>query len=493
MMSGAQREGEQIALAQQDQITLVQEQLFKIETHAAILAVESQDQADDLAALERQMADLWALSGVPAPTEAEIMAAEPSVAIEVTETEVAIIQAQIPDLSASFSIPTGDGDWATFVQETHTYINTRGIDIERDPFQQLLKPHQIANVHRRFQADFGAAPWDRWDSAAVATAVLVGTLVDYFIVATPLGGDFKGQKDQRGSLVTAWLRELSEAIYDDETPKNGLEQWLHELVERAEDAAKVPYDISINSKEDGINISGLRPAMHRVMSPGHDPILGLVFGVIDILRNTCTLIDDKGVINVIERSGEATTTDPLEALVTVLLHMFSDVFTSTGLPAPFMSVLQTLNIDSGISLKEDGPSVTVTNVVRYMYAHGYDLRHFATTTLSPAIAELLIRSFHAVRGLGSDSEVDVAGIGGRMKLAKMLALSHGLLASTNIMKTALYGWNPTAFNFAQFMVFGNSLFGMLKVAQERDDLISDRLTSGWEQLMAQTAVGQTAG
>ena len=92
----------------------------------------------------------------------------------------------------------------------------------------------------------------------------------------------------------------------------------------------------------------------------------------------------------------------------------------------------------------------VRDVARYMYSNGYDLRHFVTMAISPAIAEVILCAYHGVRACAAGPEPREGGIPDRLKREQMLALTHGLLGSANILKTALYGWNPMEINLAQF-------------------------------------------
>ena len=72
-----------------------------------------------------------------------------------------------------------------------------------------------------------------------------------------------------------------------------------------------------------------------------------------------------------------------------------------------------------------------------------------------------------------------AGIPDRLKREQMLALTHGLLASANILKTALYGWNPMAINLAQFQTLARRMLSLVKLAAERDRLVQQGLDDGW--------------
>lgn len=394
------------------------------------------------------------------------------------ELDAAIIR-RWPDLSPGVAIPDFGGDWKSYSREVEKYVKEHGIDIDTDPLVQLLSADRAATICRRFDQDFGPTPWDRWDVAAVGITVVAGALLDYFLVATP-GAAFKGEP-QRGSPVTAWLKEQSEKLAPiksgDDFSRNAFQEWAAGLTKKAEKWAKVPYDV-VSPKLD------LTPNTHRLAAIGHDPVLGIVFGAKDILCHTCTFIDSKGAWRVIPGPAYAER-GVLEALATVVIHGFSDAFTSKGLPPPFLSALQTLNVDSGFALREGGDTVSVPNLIRYMYSNGYDLRHFATMAVVPAVAELFIRIYHFLRtrepaeGLGKD------GIRGRLKLSQMLALTHGLLASGNLVKTALYGWNPTALNMAEFLALGKQMISLVKLSSERDALIQEELAKGWEALLAE--------
>ncbi len=229
---------------------------------------------------------------------------------------------------------------------------------------------------------------------------------------------------------------------------------------------------------------GLTPNVHRLSSLGHDPLLGLVFGTRDIICGSCTFIDKSGRWQVLKGTGDAASPNIIEALLKVVVHGFSDVFTTQGLPPPFLAPLQLVSVKPGITLKEGGSPVAVRDIARYMYSNGYDLRHFMTTAISPAIAELVIHTYHTLR-IRRETTAGAArsDIADKMKLAQMLALTHALLGSANIMKTALYGWNPTAINIAQFVALAQRMLSMLKLSAERDRLVQEHLDARWKSAL----------
>ena len=77
----------------------------------------------------------------------------------------------------------------------------------------------------------------------------------------------------------------------------------------------------------------------------------------------------------------------------------------------------------------------------------------------------------------------VSGCGKALRLG---LLTHGLLAPSNILKTALYGWNPTALNVAQFAALAKQMLSLMKLSAERNNLIQDQLATGWESLLSES-------
>ena len=455
MKESVRKQAERAALAQRFQLEALHLALQSLDGELSALESETAIQSDELSLLDELVAQLYAEAGMARP---------PGPAQPGTRT---LADDDLPDHPRpSF-------------RNVDRHIADHGIEITPDPLARLLPPHRAAEVQRRFHADFGRAPWDRWDYGAIALAVLVGALTDYLLVATP-GGSFKGEP-QRGSPLTAWMKEQSKKLApmsgSDGIERNALQQCIARLTTAAEKWAKVPYDV-VSPK------LGLTPNVHRLASLGHDPLLGLVFGVGDILSGTCTFIDKSGRWQVIDHPGHDGSSNPLEALVKVVVHGFSDVFTPQGLPPPFMASFQLVSARSGFTLKEGGDTVSVRDVTRYMYANGYDLRHFMTTRISPAIAEVILSAYHGVRALAAGQGPEQASLPDQLKHGQMRALTHGLLASANVLKTALYGWNPMAINLAQFQTLAKRMLSLAKLSTERDRRVQQRLEDGWQALHA---------
>lgn len=382
---------------------------------------------------------------------------------------------------AGYVTPNEEDDWPTFIARATSYLNHNGIKADQAPLMQLLPPGLGADIWRDYKKTYCAAPWDPLDYGVVAVSVLAGALVDFFLVATP-NGSFQGEP-QRQSPLTKWMKEESKKLAPirsgDNIKRNAFEAWIAKLTTAAEKWAKVPYDV-VSPKD------GLTPNVHRLASLGHDPILGLVFGVLDIMSGRCTFINGRGAWDTIQNvPGHAPTANVPMAIAKVIVHWFSDVFTTQGLPAPLLSQLQLIGFDSGFVLKKGGESVSVRDLSRYMYSNGYDLRHFATAAIVPGVAELIHWVYHGLRAYGESDKPGKADMAQRLKREQMLLLTHALLSSANVLKTALYGWNPMALNLAQYMALATRMMTLVKLTWHRDRQVQDRLIRDWEDLHAQ--------
>ena len=118
-------------------------------------------------------------------------------------------------------------------------------------------------------------------------------------------------------------------------------------ISQLEDEFWVPYDAS-TSRKLAEKVAGLGPRSHRFQPLGHDPVLGFIFGVQDIMKGRFSAIDKNGKLIVQAIPGAPSGIGLFEAFATQLGHLKSDIATAAGLPAPFMPLFQFLqfgNID----------------------------------------------------------------------------------------------------------------------------------------------------
>lgn len=288
-------------------------------------------------------------------------------------------------------------------------------------------------------------------------AGMVATLLDIFLVRIPADTNFLG-KLQPGSPLTKWLKENSESIHDN-------------FLKRFEGVAKVPYD---DSMERLTGVEGLSPKVHRLMSLGHDPILGFIFGVSDIMRGTGTFIDKHGDVRILIKTPHQE--GLIEAFLKVFFHLLSDVCTSAGIPPPFFTLLQLVKAKSPFVLGASGEKVSWTDVARYMYTHGYDLRHFATMGVVPASVEMIIRGWWLCRNFENKEEAELA----RVKMTSMLMVGHTIATSGNLLKTGvIFGMNPLALNWAEILTLFPVTMNWIKESAKRNHAIRKSLDAEW--------------
>jgi hypothetical protein len=157
----------------------------------------------------------------------------------------------------------------------------------------------------------------------------------------------------------------------------------------------------------------------------------------------------------------------------------SDVCTSAGLPPPFLTLPQLVKTKSPFVLGPSGERVSWTNVARYMYTHGYDLRHFATMGIVPATVEMVIRGWWLCRHFEDKEQAELA----KAKLTSMLMLGHAIAASGNLLKTgAIYGVNPLALNWTLMLRLFPVTLSWIRETAKRDRTIRDELDVGWTNL-----------
>ncbi len=331
-----------------------------------------------------------------------------------------------------------------------------------DAMDALVTPEMVEQMEQ--ESLVTQLRWNRFDVAAVGSAGVLGALVDFFLVGLPSGASV--------GPLTLWLKQY------DVRDKAGRSDALALIARRLETVCKVPFD-TLRADEA---IAGMCGHTHRFQTLGHDPVLGLVFGVLDILRGTVTgfsydkLSGHHQLIHLASPSGEVTHS-LTEAFLRQLGHLLSDVATPAGLPAPMMTLLQAFNTG------EFGPEKrSLGEVARWMYTKGYDLRHFLVSGLGPGTVEAILRGLLLLR-----EAVEGAPALESLKFERMRTTAHALAALGNAGRLSLTGGNPLAFNQAQWMVFFKLLGPVM-----RDHLLQDELAlahqravnrKGWDELV----------
>ena len=203
-------------------------------------------------------------------------------------------------------------------------------------FTDILTPNEIAQAEARIgvlRGDFDALNHlDALDWTISGVAGVLAALVDVFLIQMPRHPGFLGGKAAGGGPLANWVRERVNSTL---SPQE---------IAQLEKANWTPYDAATSAGLE-VKVAGLGPGSHRFQSLGHDPLLGFLFGVNDILRGTFTAIDKNGklIVQPVAIEDPAILTMNLfEAIGRVFGHLLSDVATPAGLPVPLMPLAQFL-------------------------------------------------------------------------------------------------------------------------------------------------------
>lgn len=273
----------------------------------------------------------------------------------------------------------------------------------------------------------------------------IATLVDFIVVKIPKTTAIKidgKMVEKSGSPLTGFFRTIG-VDQDDNAKKwvTTLETWF-----------KVPYDKSIDS-----DIKGMCPRTHRLHSLAHDPSpLGFLWGIKDIVQGTFSFVDRDGLLGVQKVADVAGFLEAISAPVKWLGHLISDIYTSAGVPILGWTYLQAFQFGSLGDKKR-----TISDLARYMYVNGYDMRHLVTMSVSQAAIEVIIRIYHFLVNEGPEkkkfyeltSEREYGQIKNDIKLRRMLYLATSVAAVGNVGKIVAYGGNPLAINIVTWEEF----------------------------------------
>ena len=325
---------------------------------------------------------------------------------------------------------------------------------EDDGLDNLLTQSDRDEIDRRLASlneEFAAR--HRLDKFDVGIAVMSGILaaaVDMFLVGVPARTHEQGLRAQ--PLENYVRDQFKKWLPEDEMKKLS-----------ATSEAKVPYDAQYNAGFTETWVEGLCPTMHRLYSLGHDPLLGFVVGVRDILNGTITTVDKTGnvVVQQIGRYTDRKASTVAEALIRQFIHLKTDVNTAMGLPAPLMGLFNIMQFGELGTEKQ-----TVAEIVQGMYYEGYDFEHFCAQSIPTMLAELAVRTSYFSKRIheGHSVKESIPFSKNRErhpKLATMLFLAHSVAAGIDAGRI-YFSKNPMELSYPEMATFAVYAMGQLK-------------------------------
>lgn len=336
--------------------------------------------------------------------------------------------------------------WDECCAEAEKHVGT-GCELESLFTEEELRNNELAI--RQLNEEFNAVHrLDAFDISIAALAGLVGATVDILLVGIPQ----KTPDGLKGGPLSNYVRDY----FDKKFPEEEMQKLANSKV------SKVPYDAQDN-RHTTICVEGLSAYYHRLLQLGHDPLLGFVFGVADILSGRMTTIDKAGniVSQVMENYADRKESDIFAALAKQVIHFKSDVTTSMGLPVPLMSLFNLFQFGS-IGEEEQ----TIAEIVQGMYYEGYDFIHFCSMSIPAMLVEVIVRLGYAIKRIKEGQRVkDSIPLSlnreKHPKLATMLFIAHAGATAANAGKV-YFTQNPVAINYPQWIAFAKYSYSQLK-------------------------------
>lgn len=338
-------------------------------------------------------------------------------------------------------------------EELITEVDENGHD--KLDISLILSAEEISGVKNsldQLRGDFKALNrLDKIDWAIAGLTGVTSALVDILLIQMPKRPGFLGEKAVKGGPLSNYIKEtISNSLTNKEIRTLEQNNW-------------VPYDSS-HSKSLAEKVDGLGPRTHRFQTLGHDPILGFIFGVRDILHSEMTSIDKNGKLIIQSINSEEKNIlgmNIFEAIVRVFGHLKSDICTKSGIPAPLMPLIQLLQIGEFGKQK-----YTIGQISRSMYASGYDFSHFLSMSIPVLIIEVLVRILYLIKNLNSGKSltesipIDTL-TNKKPKLQTMLFTAHLFATTANAGKVYLTQ-SPLAINYPQWIIFAKYSFKQIK-------------------------------
>ena len=364
--------------------------------------------------------------------------------------------------------------WEGLCEEAEAVVGT-SCELESIFTEDELKSNELA-IQKLYEEYNQLHKLDKIDVSISAIAAIVGAAVDILLVGIPQKGS---DGVEAGSLSNFIRKKFEEAF-----PEEEMQSLANSKV------SKVPFDAQDN-RNTSIRVEGLSAYYHRLLSLGHDPLLGFVVGVFDILNGRMTTIDKTGKFTsqVMKNYMDRKESNIFEAIAKQLIHFKSDITTSMGLPVPLMGLFNLFQFGSIGEYEQ-----TVAEIVQGMYYEGYDFIHFCSMSIPVMIIEVIVRISYAIKRIKEGNSVRDSipfslDRNRHPKLATMLFIAHSGATAINAGKIA-FTQNPMAINYPQWIAFAKYSYMQLKWAvmgkpKAREAYISGKLEDSWKELEAE--------
>lgn len=332
--------------------------------------------------------------------------------------------------------------------------------VEPAGLADILNIEDFAEIERRVGAhvvDFNRRyGLDGWDYAIACSCGLFAAMLDLLCIRAPMNPTVAFTQEVDGIINKAVQKAFNTVLAPELSKALSMQAPIG-----APDSSTVSNLLAAPAK-------ALNPINHRLRSVAHDPILGFIFGVLDMQNGTCTTVVDGNILRIPSTKGP-TEGNIFQLLGRMLGHLLSDVNAPSGngnrgmgLPAPFMGLLRMLE---SIPINDSN----FGRQIEWMYVNGYDFRQFTVSSAPMAIMEVLLRAFYVAKQIKCHDVPFCEGmletIPGQLspRFRMILAIAYGTSSAVNAGKMLITG-NILNANYASWMGLAWNGFHSLKWA-----------------------------
>ena len=368
-------------------------------------------------------------------------------------------------------------EWDDILRQANEHIKTP-VSLEDIMSESEIKEafEELDEINKQFSRKTSIINKTDLSFLAIATALQVAKSLIFPYVAEKFnyGKSFDKSKrlDHNDKSIEEAKRKANDDFRDKNLEKHKAGHWINILYQTP------AYDITKGSKDLGINMGG---AYHRVHTLGHDPILGWIFGTMNILTDVITLSNfqsyrvtrnpmkitpeyvSMGVM--FNESYEIIKDDYLNlpaAIFAQAQHLKSDKYTKLGLPVPILSSIN----------EQFASKLYKNNYDSICFAR--DLKIVGASFVVSKVFDIIISLIHGL--FRSEDELkDIYEV----KTRKILLISNSIASTSTIINAGITS-NPKNLDIGSLLNTITHLFTdvrfILKIKKEFiESEIADRL------------------
>jgi len=352
------------------------------------------------------------------------------------------------------TIEVTEGDWKKYLENIQFYANKHNIDLEEDPFEELLSEEDKQIIAKRLSDDYSLtkANCDKYDYMIAAFCGVVAGVIDVFFVGMPGNsklGNWTDKKVDEFIVNIARIKKRSPFIGENK---------VADAISYLESKYKVNYDQ--NTGKAAGELLGMSTRNHHIKSLGHSPsLIGLLFSVLDQFNNTSHFLDNGRLITFdtkkMKLEGGNFFSKLFAGFCNWVGHIISDMAGSSstrgklnsrgsGIPMPLFELFQSIGKGSfkiyGQNDKMNAATeMSFADVSVKVFEEGYDARFAATQAIPVIFNEIIIRLLWYLKSkfYYNKSWKESIPLGRKPELRRMLLTGHGVLCLIDGMDAAV--------------------------------------------------------